>query len=70
MTKAYEDYHQTVMAETTALINKLQGLIRGNQSVTAEEISRQTDQCCGRLDNAATKYWADLSAEQRGSQDV
>lgn len=64
MTKAYADYHQTVMTETTALISKLQGLLRGDQSVTAEEINWQADQCFDRLDSAAAKYWADFAAEQ------
>lgn len=64
MTKAYEDYCQTIAAETTDLTSKLQKLLRGDQSVTAEEINRQADQCFDRLDSAAAKYWADFAAEQ------
>lgn len=63
MTKAYEDYHKTVMAELTDLTGKLQGLLRG-QSVTAKDINQQADQCFNRLDGAAAKYWADIAAEQ------
>ncbi len=65
MTKAYEDYYKTVTAETTDLTSKLQGLLRGDQSVTAEKINQQADQCFDRLNSAAAKYWADFAAEQR-----
>lgn len=65
MTKAYEDYHKTVMAELTELTGRLQGLLRGDRPATAEEINQQADQCFNRLDSAAAKYWADFTAEQR-----
>lgn len=64
MTRAYADYHKTVMTETTALISKLQRFLRGDQSITAEEVNRQADQCFNKLDSAAEKYWENFSAER------
>lgn len=64
MTKAYADYHQTVMTETTALISKLQGLLCGDHSITAEEVNRQANQCFDKLDSAAAKYWENFSEEK------
>lgn len=57
MTKAYEDYHNTFMAETTALIELFGGLLQGSRS--ADEINQQADQHLANLKDAASQYWKD-----------
>lgn len=55
MTKAYEDYHNIFMAETTALIELFGGLLQGSRS--ADEINQQADQHLANLKDAASQYW-------------
>lgn len=62
MTKAYEDYHNTFMAETTALIELFGGLLQGSK--TADEINQQADQHFANLKDAATQYWEERDSEK------
>lgn len=55
MIKAYENYHNTFMAETAALIDLFGGLLNGSR--TADEVNQQADQHFDNLKDAATQYW-------------
>lgn len=58
MTEAYKNYHKAFMAETSALIELLGGIL--TSSKTADDINRQADQHFENLDNAVAKYYEDF----------
>lgn len=54
MSKAYSEYHREVMAEITAMLEQLRGVLSG--SVTGEEFNRQADQHLANMDAAYQQY--------------
>lgn len=57
MSKAYSDYHETFMAETTAILNQIRGVLAG--TITADEFNQQSDQHFANMDVAYQRYLQD-----------